>query len=95
MSSRAFSINDEMLASPKLRKDQRNKIRNLVRTNSAHPIVALGLVRDALKGYPTFSTISDDETCIEVTVKDSENSLYTKYEFNFELPILIETPTLD
>lgn len=95
MSSRAFSINDEMLASPKLRKDQRNKIRNLVRTNYQHPQVALGLVRDALKGYPCFSIISDDQTCIEVTIKDEQNLLYTQYMFPFEAPILMETPTLD
>jgi hypothetical protein len=94
MSSRAFSINDEMLASPKLRKDQRNKIRNLVRTNYEHPIVALGLVRDALKGYPTFCIISDDETCIEVTIKDYENKIYTQYMFPFQAPVLMETPTL-
>jgi hypothetical protein len=94
MSSRAFSINDEMLASPRLRKDQRNKIRNLVRTNYQHPEIALGLVRDALKGYDTYSRISDDRSCIEVTSKDGQNGLYTKYEFNFEPYPTVETPTL-
>ena len=94
MSSRAYSINDEMIASPKLRKDQKAKIRTLVRTNFEHPIVALGLVRDALKGYPTVAQISDDQTSIEVTVKDGDNGLYTQYVFPFQAPIRIETPTL-
>lgn len=93
-STRAVSINDEMIASPRLRRDQKTKIRTIVRTNAEHPIIAQGLVRDMLKGYSVIVQISEDGTALEVTTKDGDNSMYTTYTFPFQAPLQIETPTL-
>ncbi len=93
-STRAVSVNDEAVTSPRLRKDQKVRVRNLVRDNANHPIIALGLVRDYLKGYDCTIQISDDETGIEVTTKDVENKMYTTYSFRFHQYERVETPTL-
>ena len=95
MSSRAQSLNDENYVSPRLRKDQREKLRTLVRMNYEHPIIALGLVRDALKAYPTISRINDDQTGIVVTIGDTAEKMSTEYEFPFMGPVRIDPPTLD
>jgi hypothetical protein len=95
MSSRAQSLNDETFIAPRLRKDQRQKLRTLVRMNYEHPIIALGLVRDALKAYPCVSMFNDDETSIVVTIKDDSEKMFTQYEFPFQGPIKIDPPTLD
>ena len=95
MSSRAQSLNDESYVAPRLRKDQREKLRILVRNNFEHPIIALGLVRDALKAYPTVSRINDDETGIVVTIQDTAEKMRTQYEFFFQGPNKIDPPTLD
>lgn len=94
--ARGISLNDESIIAPRLRKDQREKIRTLVRTNSEFPIVALGLVRDALKSYPEAKTrFTDDETGIIVTMYDEAEKIYTDYEFPFKAPIKGIAPTLD
>jgi hypothetical protein len=94
--ARGISLNDESIIAPRLRKDQREKIRTLVRTNSNFPLVALGLVRDALKGYPEAKTrISDDSDSIIVTMFDQSEKIYTDYAFNFKQYIKIEAPTLE
>ena len=95
MSTRAQSLNDESFIAPRLRKDQREKLRVLVRMNYEHPIVALGLVRDALKAYPTISRINDDETGIIVTIQETSEKMRTSYEFPFKGPVKIDPPTLD
>jgi hypothetical protein len=94
MSTRAVSVNDEAVASPRLRKDQKVKIRTLVRNNAEHPLIAQGLVRDMLKGYPCTVQISEDETLLEVTTRDIENKMYCTYGFRFHPYLTIETPTL-
>jgi hypothetical protein len=93
-STRAVSINDEMIASPRLRKDQKQKIRTLVRTNSETPIIALGLVKDMLKGYSCTVILNEEADQIEVTSQDMDNSMYTTYYFPFHAYTIIETPTL-
>jgi hypothetical protein len=95
MSSRAQSLNDESFIAPRLRKDQREKLRVLVRMNYEHPIIALGLVRDALKAYPTISRINDEGTGIEVIIQDTSEKMRTQYEFPFMGPVKIDPPTLD
>jgi hypothetical protein len=94
--AKGISLNDESIIAPRLRKDQREKIRTLVRTNSDFPIVALGLVRDSLKNYPEARTrISDDGDSIIVTMFDSGEKIYTDYSFNFKQYIKGIAPTLD
>ena len=94
--ARGISLNDETIIAPRLRKDQREKIRTLVRTNGDFPLVALGLVRDALKGYPQAKTrISDDSDSIIVTMYDEAERVYTDYSFNFKQYIKGIAPTLD
>ena len=95
MSSRAQSLNDESFIAPRLRKDQREKLRVLVRMNYEHPIIALGLVRDALKAYPTLCRINDEGTGIEVIIQDTSEKMRTQYEFPFKGPVKIDPPTLD
>jgi len=95
MSSRAQSLNDESFIAPRLRKDQREKLRTLVRMNYEHPLIALGLVRDALRAYPTISRINDDNTGIIVTIQETSEKMRTSYEFPFTGPIKIDPPTLD
>ena len=94
--ARGISLNDETIIAPRLRKDQREKIRTLVRTNGDFPLVALGLVRDALKGYPQAKTrISDESDSIIVTMYDEAERVYTNYSFNFKQHIKGIAPTLD
>jgi hypothetical protein len=63
--------------------------------NFEHPIIALGLVRDALKAYPTICRINDEETGIEVIIQDTSEKMRTQYEFPFLAPTKIDPPTLD
>ncbi len=94
--ARGISLNDESIIAPRLRKDQREKIRTLVRTNAEFPIIALGLVRDALKGYPQAKTrIADDNDSIIVTMFDQAEKIYTDYAFNFYQYTRMEAPTLE
>jgi hypothetical protein len=94
--ARGISLNDESIIAPRLRKDQREKIRAIVRTNGDFPIVALGLVRDALKSYPEASSrISDDSDSIIVTMFDQAEKIYTDYSFNFKQYVRGVAPTLD
>jgi hypothetical protein len=94
--AKGISLNDESIIAPRLRKDQREKIRTLVRTNGDFPIVALGLVRDALKGYPEAKTrIADDNQSIIVTMFNSNEKIYTDYQFNFKAYVKGIAPTLD
>lgn len=90
---KAVSLNDEAIIAPRLRKDQREKMRSLARNNE--PLIALGLIRDALKGYSAKSTISEDETSIVVTMRDDVEKVETNYEFPFKLAIKCDPPTLD
>jgi hypothetical protein len=96
---KVISLNDEHVEAPKIRRDQQRKCQNLVRTNSQFPIVALGLLRDYLKGIDTVRTIKlDDEvapTRIEVILKSDITRMSTTYTYRLEAPHLLETPTLD
>jgi hypothetical protein len=94
--AKGISLNDEMVIAPRLRKDQREKIRVLTKTNGKFPIVAQGLVRDFLKGYPNTNVlIDDDQTCLKVTIYDEAEKVSTIYEFRFEDYVKLESPTLD
>ena len=44
------SLYDEIFKPEQIRRDQRNRIREIVKTNSANPSIAIGLVRDYCKG---------------------------------------------
>ena len=44
------SLYDEIFKPEQIRRDQRNRIKEMVRTNSANPSIAIGLVRDYCKG---------------------------------------------
>ena len=44
------SLYDEIFKPEQIRKDQRKRISEMVRDNSAHPSIAIGLVRDYCKG---------------------------------------------
>ena len=94
--ARGISLNDEMIIAPRLRKDQREKIRTLTKTNGKFPIVAEGLVRDFLKGNTNAKVLlDDDQTCLKVTVYDEAEKVATLYEFRFEDYVRLESPTLD
>ena len=95
---RVISLNDEVVETPKIRRDQQRKIQNIVRTNGEFPIIALGLVRDYTKGLEQVrNTQFDDEvnpTYIKVTLKSDSSRMYTIYTYKLTPPILLETPTL-
>jgi hypothetical protein len=94
--ARGISLNDEMIIAPRLRKDQREKIRTITKTNGKFPIVAEGLVRDFLKGNTNSKVLLDDDlTCLKVTVYDEAEKVATLYEFRFEDYVRLESPTLD
>lgn len=96
--ARGISLNDEMIIAPRLRKDQREKIRTITKTNGKFPIVAEGLVRDFLKGNTNAKVLLDNETeptCLKVTIYDEAEKVATLYEFRFEDYVRIESPTLD
>lgn len=95
MSSRTQSLNDENSVSPRLRKDQREKIRVLVRTNAENPLIVLGLVRDQLRNYETIVRLTDDSTSIIVIMKDRDEKMGTEYEFPLMSPVRRDPPTLD
>lgn len=95
MSSRAQSLNDENSVSPRLRKDQKEKIRVLVRTNSENPLISLGLVRDQLRNYGAMVRLNDDHTAIMVIMKDRDEKMGTEYEFPLMSPVRRDPPTLD
>ena len=70
---RVISLNDEVVETPKIRRDQQRKIQNIVRTNGNHPLVALGLVRDYAKGLEQVKNCQFDNdenpTLIKLTLK--------------------------
>ena len=95
---RVISLNDEVVETPKIRRDQQRKIQNIVRTNGEFPLVALGLVRDYTKGLEQVRNVQfDDEvnpTLIKVTLKSDSSRMYTIYTYKLLAPILLESPTL-
>ena len=96
---RPHSLNDEAIELPKIRRDQHRKLHELVRKNAHAPLIALGLVRDLVKGHEDFKgLILDNEenpTCIKLFLKNEKSKMTIEYQFTFENPRLIETPTLD
>lgn len=95
---RVISLNDEVVETPKIRRDQQRKIQNMVRANGEHPLIALGLVRDYTKGLEQVRNVQFDneETpeFIKVTLKSDSSRMYTIYTYKLQAPILLETPTL-
>lgn len=66
------SLYDEIYKPEQIRKDQRNRIREMVTTNAANPSIAIGLVRDYCKGnskvgYIRFDNPSDPKNIIVFT----------------------------
>jgi hypothetical protein len=95
---RPVSVNDEVREMPKIRKDQYRKVLEVVRTNSKFPSVALGLVRDMVKGYDNFKTVildnEENPTKITLFLYNSYSKMHTQYEFSLIPPIILEPATL-
>ena len=98
MSARPQSANDEVPVSKRIRRDQFKRISSIIDANSQFPIIALGLVRDYLKGNPDIRTIhfDDENHPNEIIVYTIPNNGIggTEYHFKIRKPILLETPTL-
>ena len=97
MSTRPQSVNDETPAAPRLRKDQRRKINEIVRANREYPIVALGLVRDFTKSYEGVKSAFDNDktpTAILVTYNDTDARMLTQYQYSLEPTIILDSPTI-
>ncbi len=62
MSTRPQSVNDEMPVAKRIRRDQFKRVKAIVDTNSRFPQIALGLVRDYLKGNPDIRSVYFDNT---------------------------------
>ena len=92
MSTRAQSINDSEIGSPKIRVDQKRRIREIVRNNS--PKVALEIIRDYVKGISAKVTLSDDLSTLKLIVRDTKEKISTEYQFNFNAPEILPVPTL-
>ena len=93
MSTRPESINDEALAAPRLRKDQRRRISDIIRTSDA-PITALYAVRNFLStGTANFDN-DDTPSTIQVSCTDQDSKMSTQYQFKLFAPIRLDSPTL-
>ena len=95
---RVISLNDEVVETPKIRRDQQRKIQNMVRANGENPIIAIGLVRDYTKGLEQISNVrfDDDEnpTLIKIFLKSESSRMITEYTYKLLAPILLESPTI-
>ena len=94
--SRPFSLNDDSMEYPKLRRDQHRKCQKLIRDNAQFPSIALGLVRDYIKHAPNVRSIQlkDDDTRITIFLKSTLSALECEYSFSLLSNPPIETPTL-
>jgi hypothetical protein len=93
MSARPQSINDETPVAPRLRKDQRRRISDIIRTSDA-PITALYAVRNFLStGTANFDN-DDTPSTIQVSCVDGESKMSTQYQFKLAAPIRLDSPTL-
>jgi hypothetical protein len=93
---RPVSLNDEVIEIPKIRRDQRKRCSNIVRTNADYPIIALGLVRDYLKTCEGFKSaqITEDQTQILAWFYSPNSKMTTQYSFDLVKTPIIETPTM-
>jgi hypothetical protein len=98
MSARPQSVNDEMPIARRIRRDQFKRIKTIVDVNSKFPVIALGLVRDYLKGNPDIRSIYFDnpEAPTEIIVGTvSNNGLGgTEYHYRLSKPLRLESPSL-
>lgn len=103
-SGRPISINDDIPATTKIRRDQHAKIKGIVDTNAKFPIVALGLVRDYVKSCSASQVVAtvvfdnpDNPKSIIVHTKrgnDKVEVLGTSYHFNLKPNLRVAPPTL-
>jgi len=103
-SGRPISINDDIPATAKIRRDQHAKIKGIVDTNAKFPIVALGLVRDYVKSCSASQVVasvvfdnSDSPKSIVVHTQRGNGKvevLGTSYSFKLEPTIRVAAPTL-
>lgn len=93
---KVISANDEVMVQPKIRKDQQRKCQNIVRANSNAPEIAVGLLRDYLKGHEDFYSVSHDkeEDLIKLSLKNHHSKMITTYTFRLKATTLLETPTI-
>ena len=96
MSARPQSVNDEIPVAPRIRRDQRRRVSEIVRSSGAEPLVAIGLVRDFLKGHAVQVSFDSDTqpTAILVTAADADTKMLTQYQYRLVPHIRLETPTL-
>jgi hypothetical protein len=98
MSTRPFSLNDESPIAKRIRRDQFRRVRQIVTTNSEHPVIALGLVRDYFKNNPDVRSIRfdsvDTPTQIIVETADHMGLGGTQYQFALYSLAKILAPTL-
>jgi hypothetical protein len=97
MSARPQSVNDETPAAPRLRKDQRRRINEIVRQNREFPLVAIGLVRDFTKTYEGVKTAFDNDvtpTQILVTYNDTDARMLTQYQYSLLPTIILDSPSI-
>jgi hypothetical protein len=101
MSTRPHSLNDIEIPITKIRRDQHKRINTIVKDNSKHPIIALGLVRDYVKNSSASQVVLkvtfDMNYQLEKTTEPEAivvHTTHTVYEFSLKRPIKLEIPTL-
>lgn len=87
------SLQSESTPTPKIRKDQRKQIQQIVRSNHENPTLARDLIRDYIKHVPDFQTVkvSPDSTEIQLHLRSREGMEVT-YCFSLGVPIIIPSP---
>ena len=95
MSARPQSINDETPVAPRLRKDQRRRISDIIRTSDS-PITALYAVRNFLSTGSSIANFDRDDSpnTIQVSCVDGDSKMSTQYQFKLTAPIRLDSPTL-
>ena len=95
MSTRPESINDEALAAPRLRKDQRSRISDIIRASET-PTTALYAVRNFLSTGSSVANLDSDTspTVIQVSCNDQNAKMSTQYQFKLTAPTRLDSPTL-
>lgn len=96
---KVISLNDEVVESPKIRKDQMRKIQALVRANADYPHVALNLVREMAKGFPFYRNAALDSetepTEILLFTQSDSSKMITTYSFSLIKEPHLPIPTLE
>ena len=101
MSTRPHSLNDIEEVILKIRRDQHKKINAIVKNNAKFPLVAIGLVRDYVKNSSASQVVKVITFDMEYQYDNTKqpkaivvHTPHTQYQFRFELPIKLESPTL-